>query len=276
MDNFPSVPRRQLLTASGLGIASLALPRAAAHASDQASILASYSSTPAVDAEGPLVLYVDAMNPASYPGSGTTWFDLSGDGNNVTFPANTIQHPTFFTDVATSQSWFVFDGNDYFDISLEASKKIANTDPYTGSTGYSIEAWVWDAGQGNFSRNVVSGADRFLFLAGNELRAGGDGNYSDLTSSNFPTNVWKYVAFTFDTASSRARLYVDADQKQEKTTSVNYVRDDKLTVGAHGLTPPVSFWNGRIAEFRLYARELSPTEVTERFDATKARYLLGS
>jgi hypothetical protein len=53
---------------------------------------------------------------------------------------------------------------------------------------------------------------------------------------------------------------------------VNYVRDDKLTVGAHNLSTPTSFWNGRISEFRLYARELTSTEVTERFDATKGRY----
>jgi len=31
-----------------------------------------------------LVLNLDAGNPASYPGSGTTWFDLSGNGNNGT------------------------------------------------------------------------------------------------------------------------------------------------------------------------------------------------
>lgn len=31
-----------------------------------------------------LVFYVDAANPKSYPGSGTTWFDLSGKGYNAT------------------------------------------------------------------------------------------------------------------------------------------------------------------------------------------------
>ena len=31
-----------------------------------------------------LKLWLDASNPASYPGSGTTWFDLSGNGNNGT------------------------------------------------------------------------------------------------------------------------------------------------------------------------------------------------
>ena len=31
-----------------------------------------------------LVLNLDATNPASYPGSGTTWTDISGSGNNAT------------------------------------------------------------------------------------------------------------------------------------------------------------------------------------------------
>lgn len=31
-----------------------------------------------------LKLYVDAGNPASYPGTGSTWTDLSGNGNNMT------------------------------------------------------------------------------------------------------------------------------------------------------------------------------------------------
>ena len=35
-----------------------------------------------------LVLYVDASNPASYSGTGTTWFDLSPNGNNGTLSGN--------------------------------------------------------------------------------------------------------------------------------------------------------------------------------------------
>src|SRR6056300_111169 len=31
-----------------------------------------------------LVLHLDAANVKSYPGSGSTWFDLSGNGNNFT------------------------------------------------------------------------------------------------------------------------------------------------------------------------------------------------
>jgi len=30
-----------------------------------------------------LVLCLDAANPRSYPGSGSTWYDLSGNGNHA-------------------------------------------------------------------------------------------------------------------------------------------------------------------------------------------------
>lgn len=40
-----------------------------------------------------LILYVDAANTKSYPGSGTTWYDLSGNGNNGTHSGS----PTYST-----------------------------------------------------------------------------------------------------------------------------------------------------------------------------------
>ena len=35
-----------------------------------------------------LTLYLDAGNPKSYPGSGTAWNDLSGQGKNFTWSAS--------------------------------------------------------------------------------------------------------------------------------------------------------------------------------------------
>ena len=45
---------------------------------------------PGIVTEG-LVLSVDAADKTSYPGSGTTWTDLSGNGNDGTFAGD----PTF-------------------------------------------------------------------------------------------------------------------------------------------------------------------------------------
>lgn len=40
-----------------------------------------------------LILHLDASNPASYPGSGATWFDISGNNNHVSLTGS----PSFVT-----------------------------------------------------------------------------------------------------------------------------------------------------------------------------------
>jgi hypothetical protein len=170
-----AIPRRSVLragaVATGAGIALLSFPAAAAASStgpkggaDSLPAGEPGSTTPAVTPEDALVLYVDAMNPASYPGTGSTWFDLGPNDNDVFFPAETDQHPSYFEDTGvggSGLSWFVFDGNDYFDITENASKKIANAAPFPGtndpSTGYSVEAWVWDDSGGLVTATLFQG-----------------------------------------------------------------------------------------------------------------------
>ncbi len=66
----------------------------------------SYINGPTIVRDG-LVLCLDAGNSKSYPGSGTTWTDLSGNRNNGTL----TNGPTFNSDNGGS---IVFDGaNDY-------------------------------------------------------------------------------------------------------------------------------------------------------------------
>ena len=55
--------------------------------------------------ENGMVLYLDTSNTRSYPGSGTTWTDLSGNGNNFSL----VNGPTFSSSNLGS---IVFDGTD--------------------------------------------------------------------------------------------------------------------------------------------------------------------
>ncbi len=54
-----------------------------------------------------LILCLDAINPKSYPGSGNTWFDISGRGNHFSLNGNTI--PT-----VTDGRSLSFNGTDQF------------------------------------------------------------------------------------------------------------------------------------------------------------------
>ena len=46
-----------------------------------------------------LVLYLDAANSRSYPGTGTAWFDLTGRGNNAVL----TNGPVFSSGGSTSE-----------------------------------------------------------------------------------------------------------------------------------------------------------------------------
>jgi hypothetical protein len=78
-----------------------------------------------------LVLALDAAKKDSYPGSGTLWRDISGNGNNGTL----TNGPTFNSGNGGS---IVFDGvNDY--VQYETS-----LDPYiSGNRDFTIELWVY-------------------------------------------------------------------------------------------------------------------------------------
>ena len=62
------------------------------------------SYNPHIVSDG-LVLCLDAANPRSYPGSGTSWYDLSGNGNNGTL----VNGVGYSSDNAGS---LVFDGGE--------------------------------------------------------------------------------------------------------------------------------------------------------------------
>ena len=73
-----------------------------------------------------LILSLDAANVKSYPGTGTTWYDLSGNGHN--FALN--NSPTF------SNGTFTFDGSTQYARILSSG---LNLDP-TGIR--TIEIWT--------------------------------------------------------------------------------------------------------------------------------------
>ena len=76
-----------------------------------------------------LVLNLDASNTLSYPGSGTTWFDLTSNNNDGTL----VNGPTF--DSANGGS-IVFDGiNDYVSFTTPPSTN-------SGTEKSSINVWI--------------------------------------------------------------------------------------------------------------------------------------
>lgn len=94
------------------------------------------SKTIAITTSG-LIMHLDAANSSSYPGSGTTWTDLSGNGNNATINSGE------FADIS-GVKYLRNSGNtsNFFYISVPGSTSIDNALSVT-TGGWTIEEIVW-------------------------------------------------------------------------------------------------------------------------------------
>jgi hypothetical protein len=217
-----------------------------------------------------LVLNLDAAQTASYPGSGTTWTDLSGNGNNGTL----ISGPTF--DSANGGS-IVFDGsNDYVLVNSNASI------PY-GSTARTVSIW--------FYTNTTTWADNannlFYYGAGSNGSSFGidfstypfievwtyGGAGRDLTFSTTYSQVgWKNITVTYN-GSTTILIYENGTFTQTLTlTSACNTPSSDVYIGAVNPSILTAYYDGRIATTQIYNRALSAAEVTQNFNCLRMRY----
>jgi len=75
-----------------------------------------------------LVLNLDASNLSSYPGTGSTWFDTSGNGKNYSIPANATWNPAGYFSITAGTSFsgpssnsFGFGNENYIEVVVSPS-----------------------------------------------------------------------------------------------------------------------------------------------------------
>ena len=132
-----------------------------------------------------LVLALDAANKVSYPGTGTTWYDLSGNANTGTL----ISGPTFTNNY---RGGIVFDGVDDYATTGVLSTTITPTNSWTVNIWCSLNSYP-----------TVSGTYKEGILFGYAYY-GGLGIYAIATSTGV-VNVYGY--FRSDTASTTIGPY---------------------------------------------------------------------
>ena len=208
-----------------------------------------------------LVLNLDAGVSSSYPGSGTTWTDLSGNGNTGTL----TNGPTYSSANGGSLS---FDG----------SNDIVNT-TYVSANTYTFSAWFKTNVVLDAYRNIISipaTSNYCLVLLDTSIPNLGfwtnDGlSGQSLSTPTISTNTWYNVVFVREgnsiTGGYKAYLngvlYGNANTGTWSTTA-------NLSVG--GRTDATQFLNGNISQALIYNRALSATEIQQNYLATKSRY----
>lgn len=208
-----------------------------------------------------LVMQLDATNPLSYSGTGTTVTDLTGGYNHTLTDAN------MFVD-SGGIKYFQFDAGG-------TSKKmnVIGTGPTLGAggNGYTYMFWCVLASSNGMGGNITS--NRFLASAANNTRFGvnsnnqqylsvdGFGNFSSL-GGNFTTiyDVWTQLTYTVS----------NSDQVQYAVNNGNLGGPN---LSNYRNSTHVGFGNfanfGRVAICCLYNRVLSNAEVSTNYNGLK-------
>ena len=222
-----------------------------------------------------LVLNLDASIKNSYPGSGGTWYDMSGYGNNGTL----VSSPTYSSANGGS---FTFNGsNQYATLGTPSSLNI------TGSI--TINSWVKFSSlpsSGNISTIYEKGYDgtyEQTFLRYNGQGAGiefGTYNQTNFTTYYTPyvvgssvlVNNWCNIIGIFDGFSFRIYLN-NVLVSQTAYTGTLLSSSAPVSIGAALISVSYQrFLSGNISSVQAYNRALSAAEVSQNYNALRGRF----
>ena len=210
-----------------------------------------------------LVLALDAADKNSYPGSGTTWRDMSG--NN--YSGSLTNGPTYNS---ANGGGIVFDGTN--------DSVLTNL---TGTiTNLTIECWyrgtktsrnhLWNfglytgAGDTNLSCDFNDGYDLWIYWesgGGNRVIYNIDGSFTD---STIKCLVFTHTGATNKVFLNGAELTITESAGTQTFTNVN-------GTGAFDLAGTVAF-GGTIYSTKVYNRALTATEILQNYNANKSRF----
>jgi hypothetical protein len=226
------------------------------------------------------VLYLDASNPKSYPGAGTTWYDLSGNNLNATLTNGPIWG-------ANNQGVINYDGtNDYVATGTSANLNFS-------SSNFSVELWVYmnstmgsdGVYHGVLSIGTTTGGETFLlgiwrsglypgcfystYGTATNYMFGTNGNDPNYTGNYYNgLSKWTHVVFTKNGGTSyfylNGQLWASKATPSLPSTSSNFV--------SIGLASGV-YLIGQAPLLRIYNRALTATEAFNNFAATRNRFV---
>ncbi len=218
-----------------------------------------------------LVLALDAAERLSYPRTGTTWRDLSGNNNNGTL----TNGPTFN---AGNMGSILFDGVDDY---------VENTSPNLGITGnasVTLSCWFYFTGGSNTYVLLAYGngpdaLDTFALTVNTGYSVTFSFNGGSYVGSNqnvITTNTWYNLVGTKTPGAinTTTKLYLNGSEISIvfASTDTPNVVSRVIRVGRWVADAYPYYFQGRVANCLIYNRALSATEISQNYNAVKSRF----
>jgi Concanavalin A-like lectin/glucanases superfamily len=220
-----------------------------------------------------LKLNLDASSIDSYPGSGTTWYDLTPNG----YTADLYTAPTYNS---SNGGYFTFNGTNHSIRILNSSSQYN-----FGSSDCTYAFW--------FKTTTTSGNPFFLYnccsLVGCSFNSSGYVNFSlrddgcnavtATTSIAYNDNVWHY--YVGQRVGTNVYVYIDGIQRASASGTLGNINSSNgnilLANGASNACPAQTpnsegLWAGSIGTFHIYNRALDAVEILQNYNAQKSRF----
>jgi hypothetical protein len=210
-----------------------------------------------------LVLNIDAANPYSYGGAGTTVYDtsntaLSWTATNVTYNSDPIKY-------------FSFNGSN--------SSLVSSTSTAYDSQTITMECWCYPNSLNQlgflFEKGAVNSQYSMFFENANfQFRTMGLSNQDvTITSTSFMTvNAWNHIVCTYTSGNKITYINgVQAGGLSGITGTLNTGGTNQY-IGKYGNAGDNYPFNGRIAESRVYNIALTAAQVLQNYNATRTKY----
>lgn len=221
-----------------------------------------------------LVLCLDASDRNSYPGSGTTWNDLTPNNNT----GSLTNGPTFSSANGGS---IVFDGtNDYGIINDTNSLRL---------TSFTLDAWFKPTGFSQFNVILCKPYTQAPWVApylSYMMRLNTSGSIYEVSTNNnnyiyiyqnntFTTGSLYNMTFTYNNTTGTATAYLNNNivaTQNIGSGNILYSGYPVLIGAGYGSSPAGEFFKGNIYSTKIYNRTLSASEIAQNYNSQKSRF----
>ncbi len=208
-----------------------------------------------------LILLLDAGNKKSYPGSGTTWFDISGNENDVTMTNATWN----------SDGYWLFDGTSDYGI-------ISSLSGFTNTTNVTVFCiFVSSMGQGallGFGTQATNTNDIYTWPTNNKHGLntwnGDSWGVQNVVTANSTAVIAATYQFKFGGSNKTGfNMFINGQEQTETQTTgatLDRTRSTQFGIGCNGWHTSDQTWAGRIYYLAVYNDSVTTAKALQNYE----------
>lgn len=222
-----------------------------------------------------LVCLLDSQNPKSYPGSGTTWYDISGNGNIATLYSFTGAGAGTTSGFDTNTKLMMFDrhlGSSDSDVNNRVN--ITNSPSLQKAlvtNGMTVSFWLKQTTYTCTAMTKWDGSWEIYYCSDLVFRTQGTGGSDYNAGLSYSTYLNTFHMITCVHDGTTRKVYINGALYGSNSNTLS-TQNTSNVVSIGGYSNGIYSTIGSIPYHMLYGKVLSEDEVFRNYQATRSRF----